>query len=411
MSAILKRSLLAVSVTCALAAAGTAHATNGYFAHGYGTTIKGMAGAGVALSQDALAAATNPAGMVTLGDRIDAGAALFSPRRQYSATQSQIPMGMGQPVPPGTAKSGSDYFLIPHFGWNRMLDSVSSVGISIYGNGGMNTNYDRPIFGMNDTGIDLNQLFIAPTYSRMIGNDISVGITPILAYQRFKATGLEGFGIMDPGSDDSWGYGLRIGVQGEVAPGLRLGASYQTKISMDDFDKYSGLFAEQGGFDIPSNVTVGLAWDTSDRSTLVFDIQNIRYSDVNAVGNPLLPNFMTAGLGADDGPGFGWRNMTIAKLGYQWQTSNDWTWRVGYSYGKQPIPDSEVLFNILAPGVMEQHVTFGFTHNLSRTSELNFAGMYAPSKTVSGTNPFAPDQTIELKMHQFELEFSYAWKF
>jgi hypothetical protein len=28
-------------------------------------------------------------------------------------------------------------------------------------------------------------------------------------------------------------------------------------------------------------------------------------------------------------------------------------------YGSQPIPD-QVLFNILAPGVEEQHLTFGF---------------------------------------------------
>lgn len=35
-----------------------AFATNGYFSHGYGTINKGMAGAGTALSQDSIAAAT-----------------------------------------------------------------------------------------------------------------------------------------------------------------------------------------------------------------------------------------------------------------------------------------------------------------------------------------------------------------
>ena len=42
-------------------------ATNGYFAHGYGTKNKALAGAGVALPQDAMIAATNPAGMVWVG--------------------------------------------------------------------------------------------------------------------------------------------------------------------------------------------------------------------------------------------------------------------------------------------------------------------------------------------------------
>ena len=62
----------------------TALATNGYFSHGYGTISKGMAGAGTALSQDSIAAATNPAGMAFVGNRIDGGFEVFSPRREYT---------------------------------------------------------------------------------------------------------------------------------------------------------------------------------------------------------------------------------------------------------------------------------------------------------------------------------------
>ena len=35
-------------------------ATNGYFSHGFGIKAKGMGGVGIALPQDAMAAATNP---------------------------------------------------------------------------------------------------------------------------------------------------------------------------------------------------------------------------------------------------------------------------------------------------------------------------------------------------------------
>ena len=45
----IRKSLLAVTVS-GLLAAPLAHATNGYFMHGYGSKEKGMAGAGVALS-------------------------------------------------------------------------------------------------------------------------------------------------------------------------------------------------------------------------------------------------------------------------------------------------------------------------------------------------------------------------
>ncbi len=46
-----------------------AQATNGYFSHGYGIKAKGMAGATTAFAQDAMIAATNPAGMAFVGDR------------------------------------------------------------------------------------------------------------------------------------------------------------------------------------------------------------------------------------------------------------------------------------------------------------------------------------------------------
>ena len=63
-------------------------ATNGYFSHGYGTKNKGLAGGGIALPQDAMIAATNPAGMAFVGDRMDAGISLFSPMRSYSASST-----------------------------------------------------------------------------------------------------------------------------------------------------------------------------------------------------------------------------------------------------------------------------------------------------------------------------------
>ena len=76
-------------LTCALVALtipATGWATNGYFTHGTSVAEKGLAGAGVAFSQDTLAAANNPAGMVWQGASYDIGAALFAPdRTSYEA--------------------------------------------------------------------------------------------------------------------------------------------------------------------------------------------------------------------------------------------------------------------------------------------------------------------------------------
>lgn len=82
---------------------------------------------------------------------------------------------------------------------------------------------------------------------------------------------------------------------------------------------------------------------------------------------------------------------------------------VGISHGQQPIEETEVLFNMLAPAVIERHFTFGATRRMANASEWSAMLMYAPEGEITGRNSFDPTQRIELKMHQFELEIGYSW--
>ncbi|WP_372964427.1 OmpP1/FadL family transporter [Marinobacter sp.] len=404
---------------------GTAAATNGYFSHGYGTINAGMAGAGTALSQDSIAAATNPAGMAFVGSRIDGGLEAFSPRRRYSV-EGGAPNIPNQTfyLAPGSVSSKNGAFLIPHFGYNRSLNNGHSLGLSIFANGGMNTEYSGAqggTFGAGKTGVNLEQLFIAPTWSWEFSEGQAIGISPLIAYQRFKAEGLGAFGALgfssnpnaltNNGTDDAWGYGLQIGWQGKVTDTLRAGLSWRTILEMEEFSKYEGLFAEQGGFDIPQMFNAGIAWSGIRNHWLLLDVQHIRYSDINSIGNPMMPNLMQAPLGADQGAGFGWDNMTIVKLGWQWQQDEQQTWRAGVSYGEQPVPDEEVLFNILAPGVQEWHFTGGFTHRVSDALEVSGMAFYSPRKTIRGENPMGPGQQIELSMSQVGTSLSVGYQF
>ena len=379
-----------------------AHATDGYFAHGYGMKAKGMGGAGIALPQDTLAAATNPAGMVMVGDRIDAGLEWFKPTRGAELT------GIG-PTSGAYDGNGDSNFLVPEFGYNKMLSADSSIGISVYGNGGMNTKYksyntSAAAFGAGDMGVDLSQLFIAPTYAMKLNADNAVGISLNLAYQMFKAEGLQGFGVNNPGYDSSTGYGLRLGWTGQVSPSVTLGATYQTKTKMGKFSKYAGLFAEQGGFDIPANYGIGIAAKLSDTTTVAADIEQIQYSGIPSIANS---GASPGALGASNGPGFGWRDMTVLKLGVSHQYDSGLVVRAGYNGGRQPIPDNETQFNVLAPGVVQDHLTLGATWTLPSKSEVTLGYMHAFKKTVTGT---APTASFSLNMYQDSLGIAYGWK-
>jgi len=170
--------LLVLVVVASLAA--QAGATDGYFANGYGTNYKAMGGAGVALSLGTQAPATNPAAMVFLGRRYDVGVEVFNPNRQFSVTGSPSGFPGTFGLAPGTVESGSNYFPIPALGANWKVGEGATFGISAYGNGGMNTDYGAPVFGVAPAGVDMSQMFLAPTYARKLGPRHALGVSAIV---------------------------------------------------------------------------------------------------------------------------------------------------------------------------------------------------------------------------------------
>lgn len=432
-------------------------ATNGYFSHGTGIKNRALAGAGVAFPQDAMAGATNPAGMAFMGNRIDIGAILFSPDRNYSSSNS-LANGNGGAftVGPDSETSGDKIFLIPSFGFNRMISDHTAIGFSMYGNGGLNSTYDGGtasfdpdgpgpatpgaspgLFGAGTAGVDLIQVFFNLSIAHKFSENVSIGISPLLAVQSFRSNGLDAFGgftetfaesggttftdnLSGNGQDYSIGGGIQIGaLVKNIADVVDVGVSYRSKIYMDEFEEYSDLFAEDGDFDIPPTLWVGFAVHPTDSLTLLFDFQRIWYEEVDSVSNDIQNLFdcPTAGaggtdvescLGGDNGGGFGWSNINILKFGLQWEQSKQNIFRLGYSHSDQPISGDQALFNILAPGVIEDHITAGFTHVFNNKSEINLEVMHALKESVKGANPFDPTQTIEIEMQQFELGVSWS---
>jgi long-chain fatty acid transport protein len=399
-----QNALRAAAVLALGAALIPAHATNGYFAHGYGIKAKGMGGAGVALAQDAFAGANNPAQSAFAGNRYDVGVDLFMPEREMARTDS--PFG---PFGNVSEKSGSESFLIPEFGYNNVINDQLSMGLTIYGNGGMNTDYngDPRILGTasGDLGVDLMQLIVAPTLAYKLSPQHSLGVSPLIVYQTFEAKGLQGFGIQNQGKDSSSGLGVRLGYLGKLTDQLSVGASYSPKINMSNFKKYDGLFAEQGDFDIPANYTLGLAFQVTSALQVALDYQLIEYGDIRSIANPAS---RTAPLGADNGSGFGWSDINVVKLGVQWQANDTWTLRAGYNKGDNPINAQNVTFNILAPGVIEEHLTLGATMKLDAQSEVSASYMYGFSNSVTGTGgtPAGGTETITMKQNSLGVQYS-----
>ncbi len=475
----------------ALLSANTVWATNGYFSHGYGAKSKGRAGASTAFPQDAMVTATNPAGINYVEDRLDFGVDVFKPKRGGSIRNNFFG--------PDESFDGNqkDTFYIPDFGIVRAINDQWSWAVTAIGHGGMNTRYpeaENPYsrFGSRkQAGVDLAQLFVGPSISFEYMEGQSLGLSVNYVYQQFAAEGLTAFASKDfpgpysespdfvtgNGHDSSKGIGVRIGWMGNFGD-FSVGAGYQPQIRMKKFDKYKGLFAEQGGFDIPETYALGLAWRATEDLTLAMDYQRIKYSGVASVGNPLsnfvnpesssaflnqLPadqvNDLLAGLGAgpsmlellnqlqtspfadlfnavtspiaedrygnklgsSNGPGFGWQDMSVVKLGFDYKVNDLLTVRAGYSDTEQPIPEDQTFFNILAPGVVEKHYTMGGSYVMG-AHEITVHVLYAPKVTVEGRNsipdngpPLPPDSfgggEADIYLEEKTYGLSYGYRF
>jgi long-chain fatty acid transport protein len=408
---------------------------------------KGMAGAATAATADAFGGANNPAQMVFVGNRIDFGVDVFSPQRSASRSGSDPLLNID-----GSADSDSTLFAIPEFGFNKLINPKLSLGVTVYANGGMNTDYPGDqipnasacagfnpnpgpynlLCGNGRLGVDLSQLVIAPTLAYKLSDNHGIGIAPLFGYQRFKAEGLQAFDnptfSTSPGNvtnqdyDTASGWGARIGWLGRITDELTLGAAYSTKISMSKFDKYKGLFAEEGGFDMPENYNVGLAYKFSPAVSVALDYQRINYSGVKSVGNPssLLLNCAggdkSACLGGSNGAGFGWHDVNVWKLGVEYRYDDQLTLRGGYNHSDNPIQAQDVTINILAPGVVQDHLTLGLTYTFQGGGELTATYMHAFQNSVTGSSLFsnftAPlssgNETI--KMYENSLGIAYGWK-
>jgi long-chain fatty acid transport protein len=454
----------------------SAYATNGYFLIGYGAKSRGMGGVGVAYGQDAMAAGFNPASMADVNVdtmRVDIGMEYFHPKRAVNTNSAALENGFPGSSKPVNHESGSNDFLIPSGGFVYKFNRKITMGFAAVG-AGANTRYKqnvptKPACQNGDTsdgvgstfynfncnadsttvGVNLIQLQMLPSVAYNVTKTQTLGASLAIAAQSFRAYGLGAFqdlgfagsdkNVSGEGNDFSYGAGVRFGWMGKfLNERLTLGANYSSRVYMTRFDKYKNLFAEHGKFDIPENYALGMALKLTDKLTLAADVQKINYNSIRSVANTgpsvsdpgdLNTNGSCKGvpddvdpdnckLGGDDGMGFGWNDAIAYKIGINYDYNKNWSFRTGYNYGKSPIQDKQVLFNMLAPATVQHHVTVGASYRPNKNMEWSVNYMHAFSNTIKGPTAFGPtgdpdvdkhiDSTaVKLKIDSIGIGFAY----
>ncbi len=298
-------------------------------------------------------------------------------------------------------------------------------------------------------GVDYAQVVLAPTLSYKLNPRISLGLSPLLSAQRFQARGLGNFqcftttgasnnpqacapgglgpltpgfkgsgNLTDNGHNWSYGIGVRVGFLAEIIPQLTIGGAYSSRIYMTRFSDYRELFAEGGRLDSPSQFQIGVAARPIKSLLVTFDYQRIFFSDVKAIGNngptssptgPTLPNGLGL-LGTSNGLGFGWNDINVFRIGVAYDFNEHLTMRAGYSWNDSPIPNDQVLLNILAPATIVRHATAGLTFKPDNSHEFHLSYIHALHENQT-QQVSAFGVPVSTSMYQNTIVAGYTWKY
>lgn len=386
-----------VLLALAVAPFNAVYATQGTMPHGYGVKSEGMGGVALALSQDSLVLASNPAGITRLSNRLDVGAAFL-----------KVDNGTEFAEQTRSGVKDKNLYIIPQFGAAYNINDSSSIGIAVVGNG-VGTAYGKSsnIGGLTGPKSEFQQMVATLGYAKNITDKHSFGLGVMLIRQQLEIRGTEGLGLPQ-GKDSAYGAGLRLGYLGNITDDLTLGLSYATRGYMSKMNRFKNLLAEQGDLDLPSNYGIGLAYKRGSW-TLAADVQKILWNDVKAFGNRGVTR-AAGGPGDDSGPGFGWKDQTVYKLGVAYDVNQNLTLRAGYNDANQLLSNRDGFLGTLAPAANHRHITVGSTYTFTSNNEVSIAYARSFKAKVDGKGA-APDGLSSPYMGQHWLSVSYGYVF
>lgn len=241
---------------------------------------------------------------------------------------------------------------------------------------------------------------LVPELATRLGqrSELRFGVT--IASQRYATPGFgEAHAYSDLGSvaplggsrggfvEQSFGQGVRVGLESALGPSLSLGLSAQSRVDMDAFKTYRGIFTEPGDFDLPARAGVRLGWQATEPLKLSLGAERIFYSDVNAFTSAALPPRFLAFLGDGSSPNFAWRDLDVFSLRAELADTAGGQWGLQLTSRQQPAPTSTLLELALNEGGKGNHVSASYARAVSKSGRLAFAASYAPAQYLLGFSP------------------------
>ena len=208
------------------------------------------------------------------------------------------------------------------------------------------------------------------------------------------------------GGVDAWGLGGKLGLTYQMTPQTRVGASYNLKTNVNDLKGKATLTAVSStagniplsgnivirDFQNPAQFSLGVSHQLNNRVTLVGDYQRVFWKDVM---KNIDVGFVddASGQNIDIKLPLNYDDINILTIGGEYEYSNKWTFRAGYSHADEATP-SNTTFAVI-PAYLTDHLTGGLTYALSSNSKIDVALSHAFEETQ--TNSSQPNTSLPIK--------------
>jgi long-chain fatty acid transport protein len=422
-------------------------ATNGDKMIGLGAVNTAMGGTGVSYCTDpATSVATNPA--LLAGSKVNS--AFSIDLTVFNPTVKATIGGSGAPEQENDF--GVSY--IPNIGYIQKVNEKLAVGLGVFGFAGMGVDYKNDTTGATKKmRAELNIAKIIPSISYSLTNDISIGLSPVLAYGEMALNYTDGGDTGTISSRDlsnDIGTGFTIGAKAVLTDNVKVGITYSSGLEMEydnvaNFEQFgmagsvgeaiqdsnfktNGGLTQQGAITDAGASMLNKSFDTSMTADNYNQILSTLPASKANLDNLILeqPEEFAIGITTtaidklmlsmdyrkimwSDAKGykeFGWKDQDVIAFGGAYTMNNKLVLRAGYNKAKSPIKgESETaqelmttvnlqghtvyknalnMLNIVGfPAISETHYTLGFGYKIAKSTQLNFAYMYAPENVVA----------------------------
>ncbi len=334
----------------------------------------------------------------------------------------------------------SEIFPLPYLAYAQRMGSTSPwvLGLDIYAQGGMGVDFKGFPTGATTTDtFNSRVMYLRATavakYS--VTENLSLGLSAIAGYAAMNFSMFpETVSGMDVEGLSSLGYSGRFGVHYRICDKISAGAqyTYETELNLDNGDLTLNFGSMGGkaqyeaameGFNWPQEAEFGFTVQASPSLLFATDVKWINWSDAMDVvylvasnppsGFPAAP--FPDGLGGyTDRMAFQmkWEDQWVYALGAEYSVNNEHTLRIGYNYGKNPVPDENL--SPLFPAIVEHHGTLGYGLDFGQWS-LDAAYEHAFENTQTNmnddpmVNPFGSGISVSHSQNTFHLGASCSF--